>query len=126
MQIRWQSLTAGLIMGATFAFLNVNVANPIIDPWENELGGPLYVLSACTLLPAILGFGMKYLTIRIYSTTRQSPALPVWAEASKRNSRFPGCGTSGHCSNTNQKVTSRQDHVKLLSRCELKEISVCT
>ena len=59
---RWSYLVAGLILGAVYAFLNANSANPVIDPWENELGDPLYFLSACTLLPAFLGFAMQYLT----------------------------------------------------------------
>jgi hypothetical protein len=59
---RWIYLTVGLILGAAYAFLNANVANPLIDQWENELGDELYFLSACTLLPAFLGFAMHYLT----------------------------------------------------------------
>jgi len=73
-RIRWHSLTAGLIMGAVYAFLSANVANPVIDPWEDALGGPLYVLSACTLLPAFLGFGMQHLT-------RSTPFLKYAGEA---------------------------------------------
>lgn len=59
---RWQYLIAGLIFSAAFVFLGANASNPVIAPWENELGDPLYFLSACTLLPAILGFAMQYLT----------------------------------------------------------------
>jgi len=59
---RWTYLVAGLILGAAYAFLSANVANPTIEPWENELGDPLYLLSACTLLPAFLGFAMQHLT----------------------------------------------------------------
>ena len=61
-RVRWIYLTVGLILGAVYAFLNANVANPVIDQWENELGDTLYFLSACTLLPAFLGFAMRYLT----------------------------------------------------------------
>ena len=59
---RWSYLIAGLIFGAAFVFLSINASNPSIDPWENELGDPLYFLSACTLLPAFMGFAMQYLT----------------------------------------------------------------
>jgi glucan biosynthesis protein C len=59
---RWSYLTAGLILSATYVFLNMNASNPVIVPWENELGDPLYFLSACTLLPAFLGFAMQHLT----------------------------------------------------------------
>jgi peptidoglycan/LPS O-acetylase OafA/YrhL len=59
---RWAYLIAGLILSAVFVFLSMNAANPAIDPWENGLGDPLYFLSACTLLPAFLGFAMQYLT----------------------------------------------------------------
>jgi len=61
-RMRWHSLIAGLILGAIYAYLNVNIANPTIDPWEDALGVPLYVLSACSLLPAFLGFGIQHLT----------------------------------------------------------------
>ena len=59
---RWSYLIAGLILSATYVFLNMNASNPVIVPWENELGDPLYFLSACTLLPAFLGFAMQHLT----------------------------------------------------------------
>lgn len=71
---RWTYLVAGLILGAAYAFLSANVANPTIEPWENELGDPLYLLSACTLLPAFLGFGMQHLT-------RNTPFLKYAGEA---------------------------------------------
>jgi len=71
---RWSYLIAGLILGAVYAFLNANTANPVIDMWENELGDPLYFLSACTLLPAFLGFAMQYLT-------RNTPFLKYAGEA---------------------------------------------
>jgi glucan biosynthesis protein C len=59
---RWSYLVVGLILGGVYAFLNANAANPVISPWENELGDPLFFLSACTLLPAFLGFAMQHLT----------------------------------------------------------------
>jgi surface polysaccharide O-acyltransferase-like enzyme len=71
---RWSYLVAGLILGAVYAYLSANAANPAIDPWENELGDPLYFLSACTLLPAFLGFAMQYLT-------RNTPFLKYAGEA---------------------------------------------
>jgi surface polysaccharide O-acyltransferase-like enzyme len=71
---RWSYLVAGLILGAVYAYLSANAANPAIDPWENELGDPLYFLSACTLLPAFLGFAMQHLT-------RNTPFLKYAGEA---------------------------------------------
>ena len=59
---RWAYLIAGLILSAAYTFLDVNAYKPAIDPWEKELGDPLYFLSACTLLPAMLGFAMQHLT----------------------------------------------------------------
>lgn len=59
---RWSYLIAGLVLSATYIFLNVNASNPAIAPWEDELGDPLYFLSACTLLPAFLGLAIQNLT----------------------------------------------------------------
>ncbi|MEW6403953.1 MAG: acyltransferase [Chloroflexota bacterium] len=59
---RWTYLVVGLILAAAYTFLAVNVDNPAIEPLEDAYGDLLYVLSACTLLPAILGFGMQHLT----------------------------------------------------------------
>jgi peptidoglycan/LPS O-acetylase OafA/YrhL len=61
-RMRWFNLTLGLILSAVYGFLDANAANPAIEPWENALGDPLWILSACTLLPAFLGFAMQYLT----------------------------------------------------------------
>jgi peptidoglycan/LPS O-acetylase OafA/YrhL len=71
---RWAYLLAGLILSAAFVFLGANASNPVIAPWENELSDPLYFLSACTLLPAILGFAMQ-------SLTRDAPFLKYANEA---------------------------------------------
>jgi len=71
---RWAYLIAGLILSAAYVFLSANAYNPTIAPWENELGDPLYFLSACTLLPAIFGFAMQYLT-------RDAPFLKYANEA---------------------------------------------
>jgi glucans biosynthesis protein C len=71
---RWSHLVAGLVLGVAYAFLSANAANPAIEPWENELGDPLFFLSACTLLPAFLGFAMQYLT-------RNTPFLKYAGEA---------------------------------------------
>jgi len=73
-RMRWTSLSGGLILGVIYAFLSANVANPVIGPWEEALGGPLYVLSACTLLPTFLGFGLKH-------QTRNTPFLKYAGEA---------------------------------------------
>lgn len=61
-RIRWLSLVVGLILGMAYVFLNVNADHPAIRPWENAIGDLLWILSACTLLPAFLGFGMQHLT----------------------------------------------------------------
>jgi glucan biosynthesis protein C len=71
---RWSYLVAGLTLGLVYAFLSANAADPAIGPWENELGDPLFFLSACTLLPAFLGFAMQYLT-------RNTPFLQYAGEA---------------------------------------------
>jgi surface polysaccharide O-acyltransferase-like enzyme len=71
---RWAYLIAGLILSAAYIFLGANASNPTIAPWENELGDPLYFLSACTLLPACLGFAMQYLN-------REAPFLKYANEA---------------------------------------------
>jgi surface polysaccharide O-acyltransferase-like enzyme len=73
-RMRWHSLIMGLILGAIYVFLNVNVDNPAIRPWENALGDLLWILSACSLLPAFLGLGMEYLTFN-------SPFLKYASEA---------------------------------------------
>ena len=62
-RMRSLSLIVGLILGAAYVFLDANAANPAIKPWENEIGDLLWILGACTLLPAFLGFGMQHLTI---------------------------------------------------------------
>jgi surface polysaccharide O-acyltransferase-like enzyme len=71
---RWAYLIAGMILSAAYVFLAANQANPTIGPWEDEWGDPLYFLSACTLLPALLGFAMQYLT-------RDAPFLKYSNEA---------------------------------------------
>jgi peptidoglycan/LPS O-acetylase OafA/YrhL len=62
-RMRSLSLIVGLILGAAYVFLDANAANPAIKPWENEIGDLLWILGACILLPAFLGFGMQHLTI---------------------------------------------------------------
>ena len=61
-RMRWLSLIAGLLLGAIYVFLDANVTNPVIKPWENALGDLFWILSACCLLSAFLGLGMQYLT----------------------------------------------------------------
>jgi peptidoglycan/LPS O-acetylase OafA/YrhL len=61
-RMRWFHLTLGGVLGAMYVFLAVNVSNPAIEPWEDALGDTFWILSACNLLPAFLGFGMQYLT----------------------------------------------------------------
>jgi peptidoglycan/LPS O-acetylase OafA/YrhL len=59
---RWPSLIAGLVLGGVYVFLDANVMNPAIEPWEDALGDTFWILSACSLLPAFLGFGMRHLS----------------------------------------------------------------
>jgi glucan biosynthesis protein C len=70
---RWAYLVAGLILSATLLLGSVNVNSIItslIDRWDDEF----YFLSACTLLPAFLGFAMQHLT-------RSTPFLKYANEA---------------------------------------------
>jgi len=62
LQVRWVYLGSGLLLAAAYAFLAGNAADPTIEPFEDVYGDLLFVLSACTLLPAILGFAMRHLT----------------------------------------------------------------
>ena len=62
-RMRWSSLIVGLILGAARIFIVANEANPDLQPLQGTVNGLLYVLSACCLLPAILGFGMSHLTL---------------------------------------------------------------
>ncbi len=59
---RWFYLVPGLILAAAYTFLVMNIDNPAFEPLEDAYSDLLYVLGACTLLPAILGFGMQHLT----------------------------------------------------------------
>ena len=61
-RVRWFSLIVGLTLGAIYVFLDANGDNPAIKPWDNAIGDLFWILSACCLLPAFLGFGMQYLT----------------------------------------------------------------
>lgn len=58
---RWAYFIAGLILGTTLLTGPMNINSTItslVDRWGDEL----YFLSACTLLPAFLGFAMQHLT----------------------------------------------------------------
>jgi len=61
-RVRWVYLGAGLILASAYVFLVANGANPVIEPIEGTFSDLLYVLSACFLLPAFLGFAMQHLT----------------------------------------------------------------
>jgi len=70
---RWAYLVAGLILSATLLLGSVNVNSiftSLVDRWDDEF----FFLSACTLLPAFLGFSMQYLT-------RSTPFLKYANEA---------------------------------------------
>lgn len=61
-RVRWTYLIVGLIISAAYVFLDANASDPAIKPWENAIGDLLWILSACTLLPAFLGFAIQHLT----------------------------------------------------------------
>jgi len=61
-RVRWVYLSVGLILASAYVFLVANIANPAIEPFEDAFSDLFYVLSACFLLPAFLGFGMQHLT----------------------------------------------------------------
>lgn len=73
-QMRWLNLSIGVVLSGIYVFLDANAANPAIEPWEDALGDMVYILSACSLLPAFLGFGMLHLT-------RNTPFLKYAGEA---------------------------------------------
>jgi len=58
-RIRWFNLALGAIFSATFVILK---AFPALADLEDVLADTFWILSACSLLPAFLGFGMQHLT----------------------------------------------------------------
>ncbi|MBI5841881.1 MAG: acyltransferase [Chloroflexi bacterium] len=70
-RMRWFHLTLGLVLSAALLILT---ANPALASLEDALGETFYILSACCLLPAFLGFGMQHLT-------KTSPFLKYAGEA---------------------------------------------
>jgi peptidoglycan/LPS O-acetylase OafA/YrhL len=70
-RMRWFNLALGTLFSATFIILK---AFPALADLEDALGDLFWILSACSLLPAFLGFGMQHLT----STT---PYLKYASEA---------------------------------------------
>lgn len=59
-RMRWFNLALGTIFSAVFIILK---AIPALAELENALGDLFWILSACTLLPTFLGFGMQHLTV---------------------------------------------------------------
>jgi hypothetical protein len=57
-QMRWFNLALGMLFSATFIILK---AFPALADLEDSFGDLFWILSACSLLPAFLGFGMHYL-----------------------------------------------------------------
>jgi peptidoglycan/LPS O-acetylase OafA/YrhL len=57
-RIRWFNLALGTLFMTVFIVLMVN---PALDELENAWGDLFWLLSACTLIPAFLGFGMQHL-----------------------------------------------------------------
>ena len=62
-RMRWISLGVGLVLGAIYVFLNANVDDPVIGPYEDMFADTVYILSSAALLPAFLGLAMQYLTV---------------------------------------------------------------
>jgi acyltransferase-like protein len=59
-RMRWFNLALGAIFSAAFIILKVI---PALAELEDALGDLLWILSACSLLPTFLGFGMQHLTL---------------------------------------------------------------
>jgi peptidoglycan/LPS O-acetylase OafA/YrhL len=58
-RMRWFNLSLGVIFSSIFVIL---LSIPALAKLEDEFSDTLWILSACSLLLAMLGFGMKYLT----------------------------------------------------------------
>ncbi|HSO14052.1 MAG TPA: acyltransferase [Anaerolineales bacterium] len=58
-RMRWFNLALGVLFSAAFIVLK---ANPALAELEDALGDLFWILSACSLLPTFLGFGMQHLT----------------------------------------------------------------
>lgn len=58
-RMRWFNLVLGTLFMTVFIVL---MATPALADLEDALGDLFWILSACTLIPAFLGFGMKHLT----------------------------------------------------------------
>ncbi len=70
-RMRWFNLALGAIFSAAFVIL---IATPALAELEDVLSDMLWILSACSLLPAFLGFGMQ-------SLTKNTPFLKYAGEA---------------------------------------------
>ncbi|MBI5962291.1 MAG: acyltransferase [Chloroflexi bacterium] len=57
-RMRWFNLALGTIFAGTFIILK---ATPALAVLEDALGDLFWILSACSLLPTFLGFGMQHL-----------------------------------------------------------------
>lgn len=58
-RMRWYNLGVAVLFTATYVTL---LANPALAALEDVFADMFWILSACTLLPAFLGFGMQNLT----------------------------------------------------------------
>lgn len=58
-RMRWFNLALSVIFSGAFIILK---ATPALAELEDALGDLFWILSACSLLPAFLGFGMQHLT----------------------------------------------------------------
>jgi peptidoglycan/LPS O-acetylase OafA/YrhL len=70
-RMRWFNLALGVLFSAIFVTLK---AFPALAGLEDALGDLFWILSACSLLPAFIGLGMKHLT-------RSNPFLKYASEA---------------------------------------------
>ena len=58
-RMRWYNLAVSALFTAAYMILLIN---PALDALEDALADTFWIFSACSLLPAILGFGMQRLT----------------------------------------------------------------
>jgi peptidoglycan/LPS O-acetylase OafA/YrhL len=57
-RMRWYNLAVGALFTTVYMLL---ITIPALDALEDALADMFWILSACSLLPAILGFGMQHL-----------------------------------------------------------------
>ena len=61
-QMRWYSLVLGLLLSASYLFLEFQTIYPILSPLSGKWNDLLFALSCWSWLLAVCGFGMKHLS----------------------------------------------------------------